>query len=99
MVKEIKESEFEKEVLNEKKVLVDFYAVWCGPCKMLRPVLEDLSKSRTTKIVSVNVDEASDLARKYGIMSIPCLILFENGQEIKRSIGLKSKSELESMID
>jgi len=99
MVKEIKENEFEKEVLKEEKVLVDFYAIWCGPCKMLRPILEELSTSNKTKIVSINVDEAATLAKKYGIMSIPCLILFENGQETKRSVGLKSKSDLESMIN
>ena len=101
MIKEIKESEFENVVLKEKgKVLVDFYANWCGPCKMLRPVLESIASERSDKkIVSIDVDEAEDLAREYGIISIPCVILFEDGKEINRSIGLKSKSEIEGMLD
>ena len=101
MVKEIKENEFESVVLNSKeKVLVDFYANWCGPCKMLRPILDNIASERSdSKIVSIDVDEASDLSSKYGIISIPCLILFQDGKEINRSIGLKSKSEIESMIE
>lgn len=101
MIKEIKESEFESVVLKEKgKVLVDFYANWCGPCKMLRPVLESIASERSDKkIVSIDVDEAEDLAREYGIISIPCVILFEDGKEVNRSIGLKSKSEIEGMLD
>ena len=101
MIKEIKESEFENVVLKEKgKVLVDFYANWCGPCKMLRPVLESIASERSDKkIISIDVDEAEDLAREYGIISIPCVILFEDGKEVNRSIGLKSKSEIEGMLD
>ena len=101
MIKEIKESEFESVVLKEKgKVLVDFYANWCGPCKMLRPVLESIASERSDKkIISIDVDEAEDLAREYGIISIPCVILFEDGKEVNRSIGLKSKSEIEGMLD
>ncbi len=101
MIKEIKESEFENVVLKEKgKVLVDFYANWCGPCKMLRPILESIASERSDKkIVSIDVDEAEDLAREYGIISIPCVILFEDGKEVNRSIGLKSKSEIEGMLD
>ena len=101
MIKEIKESDFENVVLKEKgKVLVDFYANWCGPCKMLRPVLESIASERSDKkIISIDVDEAEDLAREYGIISIPCVILFEDGKEVNRSIGLKSKSEIEGMLD
>lgn len=101
MIKEIKESEFENVVLKEKgKVLVDFYANWCGPCKMLRPILESIASERSDKkIISIDVDEAEDLAREYGIISIPCVILFEDGKEINRSIGLKSKSEIEGMLE
>ena len=101
MIKEIKENEFEKEVLaSNEKVLVDFYANWCGPCKMLRPILDEIANDRgTTKIMSINVDEADELSQKYGVISIPCLILFENGKEINRSVGLKSKSDIESMIN
>ena len=101
MIKEINEKEFNDVVLKSKeKVLVDFYATWCGPCRMLRPILDEIASERgSTKIVSIDVDDANDLASKYGIISIPCLILFEDGKEINRSIGLKSKSDIESMIE
>ena len=97
---EIREDEFEKEVLkSEKIVLVDFYANWCGPCKMLRPVLEEISESNSDiKIVSVNVDEADNLAMSYGISSIPCVIKFKDGAEINRSVGFKTKEEMEEFI-
>ena len=101
MIKEIKENEFEEVVLKSKeKVLVDFYANWCGPCKMLRPVLESIASERSDKkIISIDVDQADNLAREYGVMSIPCLILFQDGKEINRSVGLKSKSEIEGMLE
>ena len=101
MIKEINENEFNDVVLKSKeKVLVDFYATWCGPCRMLRPILDEIATERSsTKIVSIDVDDANDLASKYGIISIPCLILFEDGKEINRSVGLKSKSDIESMIE
>ena len=66
------------------RVLVDFYATWCGPCRMLGPVLEQIDAIETVK---VNVDEYPDIARKYGVMSIPCLILFDEGKEVKSNIG------------
>jgi len=91
---------FEAEVLKEsKKVLVDFNADWCGPCQMLKPILEEVSKeSDKCKIVSINVDDEEELARDYGILSIPCLILFQNGKEEKRSVGLISKEEIKKII-
>ena len=101
MIKEIKEKEFDELVLKSKeKVLVDFYATWCGPCRMLRPILESIASERSDiKIMSIDVDDANDLAGKYGIISIPCVIAFQDGKEITRSVGLKSKSEIESMIN
>ena len=98
---EIREDEFEKEVLkSEKIVLVDFYANWCGPCKMLRPVLDSVAGSHTDiKVVSINVDEAENLAMSYGISSIPCVIKFKDGNELERSIGFKSKEEIEKLIE
>ena len=100
MIKEIKENEFIKEVSeNNKKVLVDFYANWCGPCRMLRPVLEEFANEfNDIKIVSIDVDEAENLAREYEVISIPCLVLFQDGKEINRSVGLKSKEEIENII-
>ena len=90
---------FEKEVINnEGKVLVDFNATWCGPCRMLKPVLDSIA-SDDKKIISIDVDNDRDLAIEYNINSIPCLILFKNGKELKRSVGLISKSEIESLFE
>jgi thioredoxin 1 len=100
MVKIVNESNFENEVLkSEKKVVVDFNAEWCGPCKMLAPVLEEISEEKTdVKFVSVNVDENQNLASEYNVMSIPCLVIIENGKEIKRSVGLMPRPEIERFI-
>ena len=97
---EVNKDNFDKEVLqSEKRVLVDFNAEWCGPCKMMKPVLEEISASNNEiKIVSINVDDEDELASKYNISSIPCLVLIENGEEINRSIGLISRSDLDSFI-
>ena len=97
---EVNKNNFDKEVLqSEKRVLVDFNAEWCGPCKMMKPVLEEISTSNNEiKIVSINVDDENELVSKYNISSIPCLVLIENGEEINRSIGLISRSDLDSFI-
>lgn len=92
----VNKNNFKEEVLDYKgMLLVDFYADWCGPCKMLRKVLDEIVlENDNYKIVSVNVDSEDELALEYNIMSIPCLILFKDGKEIKRSVGLRSKSEI-----
>lgn len=92
---------FKEEVLDSKtKVLVDFNAEWCGPCKMIGPILEEISNENdNTKIVSINVDDNGDLAKKYNVFSIPCLVLIENGKEIKRSVGLISKDQINDLIN
>ena len=93
----INNKEFNELVLTSKeKVLVDFYADWCGPCRMLGPILEELSKEYT--IYKVNVDNEMELAQNYGIMSIPCMIVFKDGKEVNRLIGLHSKSEIEDIL-
>ena len=81
--------------LIKEKTLVDFYANWCGPCKMLSPILENLEG---IKILKINVDEYQDLARDYAVMSIPCLILFENGKERKRNVGFIPENKLKEFI-
>ena len=83
------------EIIKEK-VLVDFYANWCGPCRMLSPELEKISDE--IKILKVNVDENGDLARQYGVMSIPCVILFDEGGEIKRNVGFMPEGKLREFI-
>lgn len=91
---------FEEEVLNSKNtVLVDFYADWCGPCKMLSPVIDQIAEeNQDIKVVKVNVDNAQDLAMKYQVMSIPTLVVIKEGKEINRSVGLRDKSEIINMI-
>lgn len=88
---------FESEVLNaNEKVLVDFYADWCGPCKMMAPVIEELAEELQgkAKVGKINVDESTDTAAKYDVMSIPTIIIFKNGKEVKRFIGVRDKQEL-----
>ena len=91
---------FEKEVINSSvSVLADFYADWCGPCKMLRPSLDAIAEERTdVKVVAINIDDEPELADEFDISSIPCVILFKNGAEADRSIGLKPKEMLEEML-
>ena len=97
MSKIITSKEFNEEVLTSKEnVLVDFYADWCGPCRMLGPVLDEISKDHT--VYKVNVDNESDLAQNYGIMSIPCMIIFKDGKEVNRMVGLRSKSDILELL-
>lgn len=79
--------------LIEDKAVVDFYATWCGPCKMFAPIFEEVSIKMDFNFVKVDTDSNSDLAREYGIMSIPTIILFENGNEVKRHTGFMSEEE------
>lgn len=92
-----KEEDFNEIIKN--KVLVDFYADWCGPCKMLAIEIEKVASEIDIDIVKVNVDEEEDIARRYGVMSIPTLILFENGQELKKTIGFMSKDKIKEFIE
>lgn len=93
---------FKKEVVDSKQpVLVDFWADWCGPCKMVAPVIEEISKEYAgkVKVAKINVEEAANTATNFGIMSIPTLMLFKNGKVVKQIVGAVSKQELRSAID
>lgn len=92
---------FQSEALGAGVVLVDFYADWCGPCKMIAPVLEELAAEfdGRAKICKVDVDNNDELASKYGIRSIPTLIIFKNGQEAEKSVGFSSKEALKAKIE
>lgn len=98
--KTITKDNFESEVLkSEKPVLIDFWAPWCGPCKMMAPVLEEFaSEHPEIKVVKINVDEQSELATQYNIMSIPSLLFLKNGEIINSSIGFVSKEVLEELF-
>lgn len=79
--------------------LLDFYADWCGPCQMLKPVLEDFEKAHPeVKIRKINIDDEEELAEKYGVSGIPCLVLIKDGKELKREVGVLSPKKLEKMI-
>lgn len=98
---EITSANFETEVLkSDKTVLLDFWASWCMPCRMLSPVVDEIAEENSNiKVGKVNVDEQIELAQKFGIMSIPTLVVFKNGKNVDSSLGVKSKSEILSMIN
>lgn len=99
MIKEINESNFEKEVTNAGYVLVDFYATWCGPCKMMSLVIDEIAKDSTVKICKCDVDKAQSIALRYQVSSIPTLILFKNGEDIATSQGYIPKEKLLEFIE
>lgn len=98
---EITSANFETEVLkSDKTVLLDFWASWCMPCRMLSPVVDEIAEENSNiKVGKVNVDEQIELAQKFGIMSIPTLVVFKNGKNVDSSVGVKSKAEILSMIN
>lgn len=101
---QLNEQNFQTEIKNFSGIaLVDFFATWCGPCRMLAPIIEELAEeyknNPEVKIGKINVDENQALAEEYGVMSIPTLILFKNGQKIETIIGLRDKETLKELIN
>src|ERR671926_713562 len=102
IVKEVNDSDFESQVLNsDRPVLVDFWAQWCAPCRMLAPTVEAVAQSYEGKatVVKLNVDDNPAVSQRYGIKGIPTLILFKNGKEEERVVGATSKEAISRMID
>jgi thioredoxin 1 len=102
MAKQIKDDEFESEVINSNlPVLVDFWAEWCGPCRMLTPVLEQLSEEMKdkVKIVKMNIDENPETPSKFGVRGIPTMILFKDGKQLAVKVGVQPKNTLQDWIN
>ena len=100
MITKITKENFETEVLKAAKpVLVDFWATWCGPCKMIGPVIEEIANEHPEiKVCKINVDEEGELSIKYGVMSIPTLMIFKNGEIAQTAIGYRPKEEIEELL-
>lgn len=98
----ITDDQFEEKVLkSDKPVMVDFYADWCGPCKLAAPILDELSETEkdAVTIVKMNVDENQETPRKFGVMSIPTIIMYKNGEEVDRLVGFSGRAGYENMIE
>lgn len=100
MVNIINENEFNDKINVNKKVIVDCYADWCGPCRMLSPIIDELASELVDcEFYKLNVDEANEVSKKYGIMSIPTILIFENNELRDQLVGLRSKEELINIIN
>ena len=97
----ITNANFKQEVLDsEKKVLVDFWAPWCGPCRLVSPIVDEIAEENAAiKVAKINIDEQPQLASQYGVMSIPTLLVFENGDVIEKAVGARNKSFILQMLE
>jgi len=100
MIINVNKANFDKEVLAaEGLVLIDFWAPWCGPCRMIAPAIDEIAAERSdVKVCKINVDEEPELSITYGIFSIPCLMVFKDGQAIETAVGLRPKEEIEKLL-
>ena len=96
----INQNNFHNEVINsDKKVLLDFWAPWCGPCRMVVPIIDEIAAEHPEyKVVKVNVDEEVELASRFGVASIPTLVVMQNGMEVERSVGARPKNQILDML-
>ena len=102
MAHEVTDGDFEQEVLqSEQPVLVDFWAPWCGPCRQIAPLIDEISSenSGTAKVVKINIDESPNSAQTYGVSSIPTLMVFKGGEVVERFVGAQPKARLQEAID
>ena len=97
LMKVVNSNEFRSEI-SEGVVLVDFFATWCGPCKMLSPIIDELSEDRSLEVVKIDIDKNEDLVKEFGIMSVPTIVLLKDNKEVARNIGFIRKNDLESWI-
>ena len=98
MIKHVESVKEFKEDIQKGTVLVDFFATWCGPCQMLAPVIEELDKQENILVLKVDVDEVSDLAREFRVMSIPTLVVFKDGKPVKKEMGYMPLERLKALI-